>query len=100
MKQPKLSDTVIAERLAELENWQLTDDGKAITKSISFGNFVEAFAFMTQSALVAERMNHHPEWSNVYRRVDILLTTHDSDGLTELDFKLAAAMDKASAHRG
>ncbi|SMC76678.1 4a-hydroxytetrahydrobiopterin dehydratase [Rhizobium sp. RU36D] len=100
MKQPRLTEQTIAERLAEVQDWQLTEDGKAITRSLSFGNFIEAFGFMTQCALVAEKMNHHPEWSNVYRRVDILLTTHDAGGLTELDFKLAAAMDKAAARRG
>jgi 4a-hydroxytetrahydrobiopterin dehydratase len=98
MKQPKLARETVAERLRDLEKWQLTSDGKVISRTISFRDFVEAFAFMTQCALLAEKMNHHPEWSNVYRRVDIRLTTHDVDGLTELDFRLAAAIDKAALH--
>jgi 4a-hydroxytetrahydrobiopterin dehydratase len=59
--------------------------------------FRKAFAFMTEMAMVAEKMNHHPEWFNVYNRVDVTLTTHDAGGVTELDLKLAAAMDKAAS---
>lgn len=100
MKQHKLTHEEISQKLVDFGKWQLASDAKGISRSISFGNFVEAFSFMTQCAFVAEKLNHHPEWSNVYRRVDIYLTTHDVDGLTDLDFKLAAAMDKASAHLG
>lgn len=97
MKQRKLNPTEISDRMADFGDWTVSEDGKAISRSISFGNFVEAFAFMTECAFAAEKLNHHPEWSNVYRRVDISLTTHDVDGLTELDFKLAAVMDRAAA---
>lgn len=74
----------------------LAEDGKSISKTFKFGSFVEAFGFMAQSALSAEKLNHHPEWFNVYSRVDVTLNTHDAGGLTELDFKLAKAMDKAA----
>jgi 4a-hydroxytetrahydrobiopterin dehydratase len=66
----------------------------AIVKSYQFKDFSAAFAFMTRSALKAEQMNHHPEWFNVYNRVDVTLSTHDTGGITDLDFKLAQAMDK------
>lgn len=81
-------------RLTELSGWQMRPDGKAIERSFVFRNFSEAFGFMTRAAIVSEKLNHHPEWSNVYKRVDVLLTTHDTGGLTELDFKLARAMNR------
>jgi 4a-hydroxytetrahydrobiopterin dehydratase len=65
-------------------------------KTFVFGNFVEAFGFMTQVALVAEKMDHHPEWSNVYKTVNVLLTTHDAGGLTSKDVELARAMEAAA----
>lgn len=77
--------------------WELKSD--RLTKQFRFRNFVEAFGFMTESALVAERLDHHPEWRNVYNRVDVELTTHDAAGLTERDFRLARAMDLAALHR-
>jgi len=72
-----------------------TDDGgrDAIVKTYVFANFVEAFGFMTRAALWAEKWNHHPEWSNVYKRVTVTLTTHDAGGLSDLDVKLASKMD-------
>lgn len=74
--------------------------GTRIERSYRFPDFVTAFSFMTEVALIAERMNHHPEWSNVYGRVQVGLTTHDAGGLTELDFRLARAMNEAAArHR-
>ncbi len=82
------------QRLAELPGWQLGTDEKSIESHFEFKNFSEAFAFMTRAALSAEKLNHHPEWSNVYRKVDVRLTTHDTGGLTELDFKLAKAMNR------
>lgn len=100
MKYEKLSAAAITEKLGEIGGWVLSEDGKAIARSFSFRNFVEAFGFMTEAALSAEKLNHHPEWSNVYRRVDVRLITHDVDGLTELDFKLAALMDRAARARG
>ncbi len=77
---------------AEDADWSLSVDGDKLARSFRFSDFVAAFGFMSQAALVAERMNHHPEWSNVYNRVDVELTTHDAAGLTRLDFELAAAM--------
>lgn len=81
--------------LAELAaaGWTLDTDRDAISKSYRFRNFVEAFGFMTRVALCAEKLNHHPEWSNVYNRVTVVLTTHDVNGLTELDLRLARKMD-------
>jgi len=97
MSKPKLDAGAIAEALKDLPDWSARDDGNAITKSFKFKNFRKAFAFMAEAALTAEKMNHHPEWFNVYNRVDVTLTTHDSDGVTELDLKLAAAMETAAA---
>lgn len=74
--------------------WQVTEGRDAIRKTFSFANFVEAFGFMTQVALIAEKLNHHPEWYNVYKTVDVTLSTHDAGGLTELDVKLAGRMDR------
>lgn len=96
MKMEKLERRAIDEHLAAVKGWTLAEDGKSISKTFKFGSFVEAFGFMAQSALSAEKLNHHPEWFNVYSRVDVTLNTHDAGGLTELDFKLAKAMDKAA----
>ena len=99
MKQEKLDDAAISEGLAALDGWTRSDDGIAIEKRYTFKSFREAFGFMTEAALAAEKFNHHPEWFNVYNRVDVRLTNHDAGGLTELDFKLATAMEKAAALR-
>lgn len=80
--------------LAELTGWDLLNDRDAIKKSFKFPDFNSAFGFMTKVALVAEKLDHHPEWFNVYNRVDVTLITHDVGGLSELDVKLANAMDK------
>ncbi|MAZ15853.1 MAG: 4a-hydroxytetrahydrobiopterin dehydratase [Ahrensia sp.] len=96
MSKPKLDSGAIAKALKDLPDWSAREDGNAITKSFKFKNFRRAFAFMTEAALTAEKMNHHPEWFNVYNRVEVTLTTHDSDGVTELDLKLAAAMEAAA----
>ena len=98
MAREKLSTTEIARRIQELDGWVLSDDALAIGKTFKFANFAEAFGFMTQSAIHAEKMDHHPEWSNVYRTVEVRLTTHSAKGLTELDFDLASRMDKAARH--
>ncbi|EYD73347.1 4a-hydroxytetrahydrobiopterin dehydratase [Limimaricola hongkongensis] len=74
--------------------WQAVEARDAVTKTYRFANFVEAFGFMTRAAIWAEKLNHHPEWSNVYKTVTVTLTTHDTGGLTALDAKLAAKMDK------
>lgn len=99
MKYEKLDQAAIAERMLALTQWSLSPDGTAISRRFVFADFAEAFAFMTRSALIAERLDHHPEWSNVYRHVDVALTTHSAGGLTDLDFRLASAMDKAAGGR-
>jgi len=87
-------------RLAPLPQWALAADGLAISRSYRFADFCTAFAFMTRVALAAEKANHHPEWFNVYNRVDVRLTTHDASGLTERDFALAAVADAAAKALG
>ncbi|MEM1040889.1 MAG: 4a-hydroxytetrahydrobiopterin dehydratase [Pseudomonadota bacterium] len=82
-----------ADALAALSGWSHDAGRDAIHRQFKFANFVDAFGFMTSAALIAEKMNHHPEWSNVYNRVDVTLTTHDADGLTDLDVSLAKALD-------
>lgn len=91
----KLTGDARAAALAELAatGWALLPDRDAIRKEFKFRNFVEAWGWMSRMALHAEKLNHHPEWSNVYNRVEVVLTTHDADGLTELDVKLAKRMD-------
>jgi 4a-hydroxytetrahydrobiopterin dehydratase len=90
----KMTDQSIAETLGKLPGWEKTENGLAIRKSFKFKDFSEAWAFMSRAALLAERMDHHPEWFNVYSRVDVTLNTHDAGGVTELDIKLARAMDR------
>ena len=79
--------------LAGLEGWQEVDGRDAIVKEFKFADFNAAFGWMTRVALLAEKMDHHPEWFNVYNKVDIALTTHDAGGLSERDVKLAKAID-------
>jgi 4a-hydroxytetrahydrobiopterin dehydratase len=90
----KLNDTERKTGLAALKNWQVAEGRDAIRRSFKFKNFSEAWGFMNRVALLAETQDHHPEWSNVYSRVEILLTTHECDGLSERDLKLAGAIDK------
>ena len=87
----KLSDDEVATRLEALPGWRI-EDGK-LHRELRFTDFAEAFAFMTRVAIVADGMDHHPEWSNVYATVTIDLTTHDAGGLTTLDFDLAERMN-------
>ena len=75
------------------QGWSMVEGRDAIQKTYLFKNFIEAFGFMTQAAIIAEKMNHHPEWSNVYRSVEVTLTTHDANGLSDLDIALARKMD-------
>ncbi|GAA3860285.1 4a-hydroxytetrahydrobiopterin dehydratase [Celeribacter arenosi] len=95
-----LSDPDRAEKLAPLldTGWAETEGGAAIAKRFKFPDFTQAFAFMTRVALHAEKMNHHPEWTNVYRTVEVILSTHDAGGLTDKDIKLARKMDEAAPH--
>jgi 4a-hydroxytetrahydrobiopterin dehydratase len=79
--------------LARLPGWRLDARRPALQRQFVFADFGEAFGFMTRAALLAERMNHHPEWSNVYNRVDVLRTTHDAGGVTDLDVDMALAMN-------
>jgi 4a-hydroxytetrahydrobiopterin dehydratase len=79
---------------ARLPGWRLVEGRDAIARTFSFKDFNAAFGFMTRVALVAERMNHHPEWLNVWNRVEVTLSSHDAGGLTERDLKLAEAMDR------
>lgn len=89
----RLSESEVAALLAARPHWTLRADGLAITRSFHFADFAGAFAFMTRVALYAEKADHHPEWSNVYNRVEITLTTHDAGGLSARDAALAAAID-------
>ena len=79
--------------LATLVGWTLVDGRDAISKTFTFGDFNAAFGFMSRAALKAEAMDHHPEWFNVWNKVDVVLSTHDAGGLTKLDMELAAFMD-------
>jgi 4a-hydroxytetrahydrobiopterin dehydratase len=90
----KLAGDARKQALASLSGWKEAQGRDAIAKTFTFKDFNEAFGFMARVALVAEKMDHHPEWSNVYKTVDVTLSTHDAGGLTELDVKLAEAMDK------
>jgi 4a-hydroxytetrahydrobiopterin dehydratase len=80
--------------LGKLNDWSEVSGRDAITKKFVFQDFNQAFGFMTRAALVAEKMDHHPEWFNVYKTVEVTLSTHDAGGLTELDVKLAGEMDR------
>jgi 4a-hydroxytetrahydrobiopterin dehydratase len=97
MASPKLDADDVAKRLTTLAGWT-TQDGK-LHREYRFADFVEAFGFMASVALVAERMNHHPEWFNVWSTVRVDLTTHDAGGITAKDFELAAAMDRLATGR-
>jgi 4a-hydroxytetrahydrobiopterin dehydratase len=90
----KLSAEARKAALGKLSQWSEVSGRDAITRKFTFKNFREAFAFMTKVAEVAEEMNHHPEWFNVYKTVEVTLSTHDAGGVTDLDIKLAEAMNK------
>ena len=90
---PKLDPAALAHALRALPQWQKEPNRDAITRTLTFADFNQAFAFMTRVALLAEKMDHHPEWSNVYRTVTVTLTTHDAGGVTERDLALARAID-------
>jgi 4a-hydroxytetrahydrobiopterin dehydratase len=91
----KLSSADVRQLLAGLPHWRHDEQRGSITRQFVFADFAQAFAFMTQIALVAEKRDHHPEWANVYNKVEITLTTHDADGLTQRDIDLARYADEA-----
>lgn len=95
----KLSKEAIERLLQTRPGWTLSDDALSVSASLKFADFVEAWGFMTEIAIAAETLNHHPEWSNVWNRVDITLTTHDAGGLTEKDIALAEAIAAALERR-
>jgi 4a-hydroxytetrahydrobiopterin dehydratase len=84
----------LSARLADLPGWSLAPGGKALERTFEFRTFSEAFGFMTRSALAAEKLDHHPDWSNTYRTVKVTLSTHDRGGVTELDIELARRMSR------
>lgn len=94
MKYKKLSGNELDESVRAMSGWELKE-GK-LQKSFRFSNFIEAFGFMTRIALEAEKINHHPEWSNVYNTVTIKLSTHDAGGITDYDIKLAKIVDSTN----
>ena len=85
-----------AEAVKQLNGWKAAEGRDAIQKTYKFEDFSQAFGWMSRIALAAEKLDHHPEWSNVYARVEVLLATHDADGVTELDVTLAKIMDAAA----
>ena len=93
----KLTGEARKSALARLRGWSEVTGRDAVAKKFVFKDFNQAFGFMTRAALIAEKMDHHPEWFNVYKTVEVTLSTHDAGGLTELDVKLAEAMDKVAA---
>lgn len=90
----RLDETAVQALLAARPDWSLTDDGLGITRTFVLNDFIAAFGFMTRVALIAEKADHHPEWSNVYNRVTICLTTHDAGGLSDRDVAMAAEIDR------
>ncbi len=89
----KLDDGARAAALSALSHWNFDSEVQGIRRTLSFTDFAEAFGFMTRVAILAEKADHHPEWFNVYNRVEILLTTHDAGGLSQRDIDLATAID-------
>jgi 4a-hydroxytetrahydrobiopterin dehydratase len=96
----QLSEAERADALDGLPDWDYDEARDAILRTFTFADFSEAFAFMTRVALLAEKADHHPEWSNVWNRVEITLSSHDAGGLTERDIKLAKIIDKLAGEAG
>ena len=90
----KLTGDARSEALARLDGWRELDDRDAIGREFQFADFNAAFGWMTRIALLAEKMDHHPEWFNVYNKVNVTLATHDAGGVTELDIRMATAMNR------
>lgn len=97
MTRELLSATDLADVLKDLDGWRLAEGGAAIERAFEFRNFSEAFGFMTRVALQAEKMDHHPDWRNVYRTVEVRLSTHDRGGVTDLDIRLAGRINRLAA---
>ncbi|KZL21758.1 putative pterin-4-alpha-carbinolamine dehydratase [Pseudovibrio axinellae] len=89
-----LTSTAKEFALAELPHWTSSEDDNAIQRTFTFRSFARAFGFMSSAAILADKMDHHPTWTNTYNKVEVLLTTHDAGGITELDFKLARKLDQ------
>jgi 4a-hydroxytetrahydrobiopterin dehydratase len=89
-----LSPADLSAGMSELPAWAVATDHTSISRAFDFANFNQAWGFMSRVALIAEKMGHHPDWSNVYRHVSVTLSTHDAGGITKLDLRLAAAMDR------
>jgi 4a-hydroxytetrahydrobiopterin dehydratase len=94
MPVPQLTEDERERALSGLPEWSLRDDKLAIVRKFKFADFSQAFAFMTRVALIAEKRDHHPEWANVYNRVEVTLSTHDAGGLSQRDIDMAAAIDR------
>ena len=94
MNNAQLTESEIHAQATQLSDWQLTENG--LVRQFTFSDFTSAFEFMQQVAVLAERANHHPEWSNVYNKVDITLTTHEYQGVSQRDFDLANAINRIS----
>ena len=94
MARNRLSEEELQQALSALEGWQKVDGREAIHKSFKFKDFNAAFGFMARAALHAEKLDHHPEWFNVYNRVDVTLSTHSENGITELDVQFAHVLNK------
>ena len=92
----KLTAEALDAALADLDGWSKVEGRDAIQRSLEFKNFNQAFGFMARVALMAERMDHHPEWFNVYNKVDVTLATHSAGGVTDLDIRLAQFIDRAA----
>ena len=100
MKDARLEPEALKAAMQSHENWAVSEDDTAISRDFRFADFREAFAFMSECALAAERLDHHPEWSNVYNRVGVSLTTHSSGGISARDIEMAGIMDRAASRFG
>lgn len=100
MARPSRERMTVQAALEALPGWRAVEGREAIARSFRFKGFADAFAFMARAALEAERLDHHPEWSNLYDRVEVVLSTHDMGGVTGFDLALAKAMDRAAAGLG
>ncbi len=90
-----IDPTILSTRMEALPGWKLDEEQRAISRTFRFSDFAQAFGFMSQMAIVSEKMDHHPEWFNVYNRVEVRLTTHDANGLTTRDMDWATRADSA-----